>query len=248
MTHENDARRIDSGKLYVERANVIDRVGDIVKRAGPATTRVANAPILDRPGGKALPDKTGRSGRDVLEIVLCAPTATMDHHDEWNGVTTTRQAKLTELEEEHGGEDGAFSELDKVNKGNVTARLREIEGEKADKDEAAVLKDWLKAKADEDTLKKQLADAEDKLDAAALAKYPSLSEDEVKAVVVDDKWLAALNARIHSEMDRVSQQLTARVKELAERYERPLPDMTASVAELEAKVNRHLAKMGFACQ
>ena len=66
-------------------------------------------------------------------------------------------------------------------------------------------------------------------------------------LVVDDKWLAAIGTSAHGEMDRVSQQLTARVKELAERYERPLPDMTASVAELEARVNRHLAKMGFAC-
>ena len=45
---------------------------------------------------------------------------------ELEGVT----ARLTELEEEHGGEDGAFSELDKVNKANVTARLKEIKGDK----------------------------------------------------------------------------------------------------------------------
>ena len=36
----------------------------------------------------------------------------------------------TELEEEHGGEEGAFAELDKVNKANVTARLKEIKGDK----------------------------------------------------------------------------------------------------------------------
>ena len=46
-------------------------------------------------------------------------------------------------------------------------------------------------------------------------------------------------------MDRVSQQLTQRVKELAERYETPLPQMVSRVAELEAKVNRHLERMGF---
>ena len=48
-------------------------------------------------------------------------------------------AQMTELEEEHGGEEGAFSELDKVNKANVTARLKEIKGDKEAKDEAAVL-------------------------------------------------------------------------------------------------------------
>ena len=39
-------------------------------------------------------------------------------------------ARMAELEEEHGGEDGAFSELDKVNKANVTARLKEIKGDR----------------------------------------------------------------------------------------------------------------------
>ena len=46
-------------------------------------------------------------------------------------------------------------------------------------------------------------------------------------------------------MDRVSQQLTQRVKELAERYETPLPEMASRVGELEAKVSGHLETMGF---
>ncbi len=64
--------------------------------------------------------------------------------------------------------------------------------------------------------------------------------------MVDDKWLSALDRDIHGEMDRISQTLTQRVKELAERYETPLPWMASRVAELEAKVNRHLEKMGLA--
>jgi hypothetical protein len=45
-------------------------------------------------------------------------------------------------------------------------------------------------------------------------------------------------------MDRVSQALTKRVKELAERYEMPMPQLTSRVVELEAKVNGHLERMG----
>jgi len=63
--------------------------------------------------------------------------------------------------------------------------------------------------------------------------------------VVDDKWLAVLEAAIHGEMERISQALTQRVKELAERYETPMPQMVSHVAKLEAKVNRHLERMGF---
>jgi type I restriction enzyme M protein len=155
-------------------------------------------------------------------------------------------ARLAELEEEHDGEYGAFSGLDKVNKVSVVARLKEIKSDKDAKDEAAVLNDWLKINDEEDHFKKRLKDAEGDLDAKALAKYPKLSETEIKALVVDDKWLAAINAAIHGEMDRISQALTQRVKELAERYETPLPHMVSRVADLETHVNQHLKRMGFA--
>ena len=41
-------------------------------------------------------------------------------------VLETVAAQLAELEEEHGGEEGVFSELDKINKAAVAARLKEI--------------------------------------------------------------------------------------------------------------------------
>jgi type I restriction enzyme M protein len=155
-------------------------------------------------------------------------------------------ARIAELEEEHGGEEGAFSELDKVNKANVAARLKEIRGDKDAKEDAAVLCEWLKLSEEESDLRKKLRDAEAGLDAAAYAKYPKLTESETKSLAVDDKWLATLDAAIHGEMDRISHALTQRVKELAERYETPLPKMKCRVDDLEAKVNRHLERMGFA--
>jgi type I restriction enzyme M protein len=54
-----------------------------------------------------------------------------------------------------------------------------------------------------------------------------------------------LDAAIQAEMDRVSQSLTQRVKELSERYDTPVQQMTERVNELEEKVNKHLEKMGF---
>ena len=83
------------------------------------------------------------------------------------------------------------------------------------------------------------------LDKRAYAQYPKLTEDEIKTLVVDDKWLAALDAMIHGEMDRISQTLTQRVKELAELYETPMPQLSSRAADREAKVYRHLEKMGF---
>ena len=157
-------------------------------------------------------------------------------------------SQLSEMEEEHGGEDGAFSELDKVNKANVTARLKEIKGDKEAKEEAVALDAWLKLCTQEVDLKKALKEAEAALDALAYAKYPKLTAVEIKTLVVEDKWLTTISAAIRGEMDRISLALTQRVKELAERYETPLPLASIQVAEFEQKVNRHLKRMGFDIQ
>jgi len=155
-------------------------------------------------------------------------------------------ARLTELEEEHGGEEAAFSGFEKINKASVTDRLKEIGHDPEAAEEIAVLKEWLKLSNEEAVLKKKLKEAEAELDAKAYAHYPKLTEDEIKVLVIDDKWLTSLDTATHGEMDRVNQQLSKRVKELAERYETPIPQMTERVSELEAKVNCHLEKMGFA--
>ncbi|WP_243363032.1 type I restriction-modification system subunit M [Fundidesulfovibrio terrae] len=166
----------------------------------------------------------------------------------------TVSASMAELEEEHGGDDGVLSEArdegkdgkeGKVSKALVKARLKEIKSDKEAKEEAAVLRQWLRLDERKAELKKRLKDTEAELDAKAYTKYPRLTETDVQTLVVDDKWLAALDGAIHGEMDRVSQSLTQRVKELAERYENSLPQMVSRVAELEERVNKHLERMGF---
>ena len=155
-------------------------------------------------------------------------------------------ARIAELEEENGGEEGVFAEFDKVNKPAVTARLKEIQGDKAAKEEISVLREWLEMNGKEAEMKKSLREAETALDAICYARYPKLTEVEVKILVVEDKWMAALDKAVHGEMDRISQTLTLRVKDLAERYGTPLPQIIGNVAEMESKVNLHLERMGFA--
>ena len=78
------------------------------------------------------------------------------------------------------------------------------------------------------------------------AHYAKLSTAELKALVVDDKWLATLQADVQTELDRVSQALSGRIRQLAERYATTLPALNTEVEALAAKVNAHLEKMGFA--
>lgn len=156
--------------------------------------------------------------------------------------------QLTELEEEHSGDEGWFADYEKINKAAVSARLKELRSEDATTvaDEKAVLENYLALHNQQSEIKYALKEAEEQLDQLAYQKYPKLTEADIKNLVVDDKWLATLDTRIHSELDRISQRLTQRVKELAERYENPLPQLTQRVTELEQKVNQHLQKMGFA--
>lgn len=153
-------------------------------------------------------------------------------------------AGLAELEDEHGGEEGWLGALEKIAKAEVNARLKEIKGDKEAKDEAMMLRRWLELSESEAALKREVKALDTALDIGAYEKYPSLSEADIKTLVVEDKWMARLSASVQGELERVSQTLTGRIRQLAERYGTPLPELTAQVETLAARVGEHLKKMG----
>jgi type I restriction enzyme M protein len=153
--------------------------------------------------------------------------------------------QLEEMEETHGGEEGFFSQLDKVNKANVAKRIKELKGDKTAKDEVKVLQDYIDIAEQVATLNGQIKAASEQLDKLAYNRYKKLSEQDIKDLVVEGKWMTAIEQSVKSEMERISQRLTQRVKELIERYESPLPEINKELAELEKKVTAHLAKMGY---
>ena len=162
------------------------------------------------------------------------------------------EQKLEEQREEHGGEEGLLAEVVerdgdkiKISPKAVKDRLKAIAKDRDAKDERKVLQEY---QALLDELAKNKAHsktAKEDLDEKTSALYDRLTLADVQALVVQDKWLARLTQSVQSEMERVSQGLTTRVKVLAERYETPLPKLSERVNELEAKVSAHLAKMGF---
>ena len=68
--------------------------------------------------------------------------------------------------------------------------------------ETDILLTWLNLSNQEAEIKQALKKADDELDALAYAKYSKLNEGEIKTLVVDDKWLGALDGVVHGEMDR----------------------------------------------
>lgn len=155
---------------------------------------------------------------------------------------------MEQMAEEHSGEERLLESVKddkgKISKGAMAARLKEIKGDPETADEEKLLREYLALIEREAEAAGKVKDARKALETDVAEKYGKLAEDEIKRLVVDDKWLATLAASVQSEMDRVSQALTARIKQFADRYATPLPKLTAEIACLSDRVDEHLRKMG----
>ncbi|MCZ8112329.1 MAG: N-6 DNA methylase [Rubrivivax sp.] len=154
------------------------------------------------------------------------------------------EASLTEFEEEQGGDEGIFAGYDGITAVAVKERIREIGNDRDGADELKLLKQWLDLGNRIAALKKQIREGEAALDTLAYKKYPALTQADIQSLVIDDKWMATLAGTVQGELDRVSQTLTGRIRELAERYATPLPLLADEVAALAARVEGHLSRMG----
>jgi type I restriction enzyme M protein len=143
-------------------------------------------------------------------------------------------------------EDGllvdAMSDAGKVSKATVATRTKQA----TDADELKALKVVKKLIETEVANKKEVKEAQDVLDQQVFDQYPQLALEEIKDLIVEDKWQATLQASIVAEIERITQQLANRIKTLEERYSIPMPALVDNVADLSDKVDEHLKKMGLA--
>ena len=166
---------------------------------------------------------------------------------------TKQETALRELEEfveEHTGEGGrledAVNDKGKVTKGSVKNRLKIIQGEEESDEERGSLTRCLALIETESKASKAVTEAKALLDQKVLARYATLTETQIKTLVVEDKWFASIRAALEGEVQRLTQQLAGRVKVLEERYARPLPELEREMEEFGEKVEGHLKKMGVA--
>lgn len=203
------------------------------------------------------------AGLDGLEGRLIPPVLIVREYfakeqaiiDKLNEQIETVKAKQEELIEENSSEEGLLGEVadnkGKISKTNVKRRLKEIMPRKdtkidADlKDEFDLLETLVWLYEEEDDKNKKLRAEEKELELKVIKRYPVLSEDEIKHLVIEKKWMTEIKNRVQTETDAVSYCLTQRIKELAERYETTLAELTNEVDSLTAKVEYHLKQMNF---
>ena len=215
-----------------------------------AETMQDDAWMIVSDGWKAIQD--GKPNTDLIPPALIVARYFAAEQAAIEQLEAERDAisrQMEEMDEEHGGEDGlladAKNDKGKLTKASVKARQTEIKRNKDAADERKLLDAYADLIEQEAAAGKTVKDAQKALDAKVAAQYAKLTEAEIKALVVEDKWLAALAASVQGELDRVSQALTGRIKQLAERYATPLPKLAGEVETLATRVDEHLTKMGF---
>jgi len=216
--------------------------------------------IEGKAGKKETPDFAIGKQRFKAELIPAALLIARYFESEQEKIETIQaelaslEQDLDEMKDEHGNEGGLLEEVvegegykRKITAKAVKARIKEISEQDEADDERKALNDYAALLEKQADTKSRLKATEDELEQKVASKYSKLSEDEIKTLVVGDKWLARLAAGLQSELDRVSQSLTSRVRQLAERYAAPLPELLRNIASLSARVDEHLKKMGAEC-
>lgn len=138
----------------------------------------------------------------------------------------------------------AKNDTGKITRAEIIRRLREISGNNEFLEETKVLQTYLDLIEKETEINGKIKDAKEDLDRKLLYKYGGLTEEEIKLLVVENKWLKFMNDSVKNEIKRISQKLAGRINELAERYSNPLPNLVAKADALSEKIGNHLRNMG----
>ena len=210
---------------------------------------------------KETPDLVIKKNRYKMDLIPPALIVARYFADEQAAIEMLEAQQATDVSaleayiEEHTGEDGLLADVVN-NSGNITAssvkaRLKALTPDlimhhetQDNDDEQNAIEHCLslldaKSKAD-----KTIKDAQLSLDEQVLAYYATLTEEEIKTLVVMDKWFASIHAAIDGEVQRLTQALAVRIQELEERYAHPLLLLKQDVEGYSVRVEEHLRNMG----
>ena len=159
--------------------------------------------------------------------------------DDLTATAEQAAAFIEEYIDEHAVEDGLLWEAlddDKVTKKSASVRLKEAKQEDSDPDEIAALEHVTALFNDEPAAKKAVKDAQTALGVATLKKYGDLSEADVKALVVEDKWHTDVRLRIAQVLETFTLAFVGRITELGNRYVLTLDEIDERLSTLNSDV------------
>lgn len=112
-------------------------------------------------------------------------------------------------------------------------------------DEYAALTLYAQKYAEMDVVDKAYKAARKALDEKLVTKYAELTDEEIKHLLFDMKWMAKLSADVCDEIEQVLNTLSFKVLLIAKRYEHTLGEIEDRTAKSRAAVVSALERMGY---
>lgn len=128
---------------------------------------------------------------------------------------------------------------------DVKKAIKNAKTDGTTKEDLEILKLWESTYTKKEGYVSQWKQKRTELTEAVVAKYAALTEDEIKTLVVERKWLASVVGSCEALMQNVTHQIASDVTTLVERYEVTLGTTESKVNDLEQEVLRSLKEMGF---
>lgn len=98
---------------------------------------------------------------------------------------------------------------------------------------------------EQDDISKTIKIVQKELDDLVLAKYEVLTQEEIKHLLFDEKWMACLYRNTNDEIEQILSEYAARVIMIAKRYEHTLDEIEDKTAKSKAAVISALERMGY---
>ena len=112
-------------------------------------------------------------------------------------------------------------------------------------DEYAALTLYAQKYAEMDAVDKAYRAARKALDEKLVTKYAELTDEEIKHLLFDMKWMAKLSSDVCDEIEQVLNTLSSKVLLIAKRYEHTLCEIEDRTAKSRAAVVSALERMGY---
>lgn len=163
-----------------------------------------------------------------------------------------KQATMDDLVEQNTevftiGDDDEQEENKEVSvkAADVKAAIKNAKKDGISEENVKPLQQWIDLSNEKDALNKSLKEKRSQLTDAVVAKYSVLTEDEIKILVVERKWLASVISGCKALMQNVTHRISNDITALVERYEITLGETANAVNSLEKEVLASLQEMGF---
>ncbi|GAA8308757.1 type I restriction-modification system subunit M [Helicobacter pylori] len=159
--------------------------------------------------------------------------------EELENALNEKEANFEEFIEEHSNEEGLFYEL-KINESVLKKELKNA----TDLEDEKILKtalEWLEAKNKALKMKNK---AYEELELKAFHQYKNLEINEIKDLIIKDKWLNSLKNALENKIFKRINAFSSALNEIVSNYSNSLLELDKEVKESELKVLEHLKDLG----